>query len=396
MSETAMPPKPASKTNGDRRNASLKWDNTRKGSNVAPTGRRPLPEPMTIANTILMVILHVCRKAVLIDAKYKVGIYLGFLFVGSTISDIGFPIPRTYLANKNNIFNLYFVKLGWGWTFTLTSLYIYLSTSVYCAGDKRRTMHHLLRMVVGTAVWFLVTNFFVFIEARTGSCSSSKITSRVNCLNRGHRWIGFDISGHCFLLIYCHLLIAEELRTLFNWERIADIIRNEQFDDDSPMKNLTEEQKQSLRELYPRYLLRDANQTYLIDDLERISSIIYIYIYIHISDTFPYTKPNYIDQKQTYYDNNNKIIKDNAKFLYRRYTPYIRALFLALTALAVLWDVMLVGTVLYFHTMVQKVAGGIFAVLCWYFTYRFWYPSGILPPTPGVGLIRYTEGYRRA
>ncbi|XP_022660292.1 FIT family protein CG10671-like isoform X2 [Varroa jacobsoni] len=259
-----MPPKLVPR-NGDRKAASLKWDSTRKASVVASTGRRPLPEPMTIGNTILMVILHVCRRAVLIDAKYK-----------------------------------------------------------------RRIMRHLLRMVVGTAVWFLFTNFFVYVESKTGSCSGGKITSRTTCLNKGHKWIGFDISGHCFLLIFCHLLISEELRTLFNWERIADIIRNEQFDDDSPMKSLTEEQKQALRENYPKY------------------------------------------------------------------TPYIRVLFIALTVLAVLWDVMLVSTVLYFHTMVQKMAGGVLAVLCWYFIYRFWYPSLILPPMPGVGLIRYSEGYRRA
>ncbi|OQR67133.1 FIT family protein CG10671 isoform 1 [Tropilaelaps mercedesae] len=324
-----MPLKLSSR-NGDRRGASLKWDNTRKGSTVSPIGRRPLPEPMTIGNTILMVILHVCRRAVLIDAKHKVGIYLGFLFIGSTISDIGFPVPKTYFSNKSNVFNVYFVKFGWGWTMALTSLYIYLTSSVYCAGDKHRITQHLLRMLTGTAIWSLVTNFFVYVESKTGACSASKIVLRSACLDRGHRWIGFDISGHCFLLIFCHLLISEELRTLFNWERIADIIRNEQFDEESPMNHLNDEQKQALRKNYPRY------------------------------------------------------------------TPYIRALFIALTMLALLWDVMLVGTVLYFHTMVQKVAGGIFAVLCWYFAYRFWYPSGVLPPMPGVGLIRYSEGYRRA
>lgn len=246
-----MPPKLVPR-NGDRKAASLKWDSTRKASVVASTGRRPLPEPMTIGNTILMVILHVCRRAVLIDAKYKVGIYLGFLFIGSTINDIGFPIPRTYFSNKHNALNVYFGKLAWGWTMILTSLYIYFTTNVYCAGDQRRIMRHLLRMVVGTAVWFLFTNFFVYVESKTGSCSGGKITSRTTCLNKGHKWIGFDISGHCFLLIFCHLLISEELRTLFNWERIADIIRNEQFDDDSPMKSLTEEQKQALRENYPK------------------------------------------------------------------------------------------------------------------------------------------------
>lgn len=109
----------------------------------------------------------------------------------------------------------------------------------------------------------------------------------------------------------------------------GDIIRNEQFDDDSPISGLPDEQKASLRESYPRF------------------------------------------------------------------TPFIRALFIALTALNIIWDMMLVVTVLYFHNLVQKMAGAMIAVCTWYFAYKFWFPSEVLPPSPGQGVFKYSEAYRR-
>ncbi|XP_003746101.1 fat storage-inducing transmembrane protein [Galendromus occidentalis] len=309
--------------------SSMKWDRCSLNSPAGSTGRRPLPEPASVANLLLMAVIHVCRKAVLIDPKYKIGIYLIFLFVGSALGDAGFPYPKTYFSNSRNVLNQYFVKLGWGWTLSLTSAYIYLTASVYCAGDRTRVVNHLLRMIVATAIWFTCTNLFVYVENQTASCSSPKFKTRQNCIMKGHRWLGFDISGHCFILIFSHLVISEELRSLVNWERIADIVRNEPFDADSPIKDLDADQKLALK---------------------------------------------------TYYD---------------KYTPYIRGLFILLTLLAILWDMMLVATVFYFHNMVQKVLGGIFAIVPWYFIYKFWYPSGVLPPSPGVGLVKYSEVYRR-
>lgn len=315
--------------NTRQKQASMKWDNSRKGSTVIPPGRKPLPEPMTMWNSLLMVVLHVCRKVLLMDPIYKVPVYFAFLMFGSVLCDIGFPIPRSYFSNKDNALNQYFVKLGWGWTLLVTSAYIYLSSSVYCAGNRRRIVYHMMRMLVATAIWFFCTNFFVYVESTTGVCTAGKIVSRTVCIKKGHQWVGFDISGHVFILMFCNLLMSEEGRSLQNWERIGDIVRNEQFDDDSPIKDLSDQQKLSLASNYSKY------------------------------------------------------------------TPYIRLLFIAITALAVLWDVMLVATVLYFHNMVQKVAGGIFAVVAWFFVYKAWYPSGIPPPSPGVGLVKYCDVYRR-
>lgn len=80
----------------------------------------------------------------------------------------------------------------------------------------------------------------------------------------------------------------------------------------------------------------------------------------------------------------------NLKFLYERLTPVIRTLFIGMSALQLLWDVMLVGTMLYYHRMVEKFISGIIAIFTWYFTYRFWYRSPIVLPDPaGSGEFLY-------
>uniref|UniRef100_A0A1B0CAU5 Uncharacterized protein n=1 Tax=Lutzomyia longipalpis TaxID=7200 RepID=A0A1B0CAU5_LUTLO len=79
-------------------------------------------------------------------------------------------------------------------------------------------------------------------------------------------------------------------------------------------------------------------------------------------------------------------------YLYTRYTPIVRLLFVAMTVLQLLWDVMLVSTMLYFHKMIEKVVGGIIAILMWFFTYRFWYAMPTILPDPvGKGLFAYQK-----
>lgn len=79
----------------------------------------------------------------------------------------------------------------------------------------------------------------------------------------------------------------------------------------------------------------------------------------------------------------------NLKFLYERLTPLIRTLFIGISALQLLWDVMLVGTMLYYHRMIEKFVSGIIAIFTWYFTYRFWYRSTALPDPAGSGDFFY-------
>lgn len=287
-------------------------------------GRKPLPEQATIKQVALMLFMHICRKIVLVQPDLKVSIYFGALMFGSLVCDF-IPVPRSYMSRKDNIFNKYFVKLGWGWTLCIVGTFIFLTSWTYCCGNTTRVRKHLLRVVVSTVIWYFWTTLFVFIEAWTGFCISEKYSTRLSCIKHGYRWTGFDISGHAFLLVYCNLFLMEEAKCIRGWERIGELIRNEEFDEDSPLHSLQEQELTSLKQSYEKY------------------------------------------------------------------TVFIKVLFIFMTLLNILWDVMLICTILYFHTMVQKVCGGIIAVVTWFITYRVWYHMDSSPGLPGQGLFKYSE-----
>ncbi|XP_077543075.1 acyl-coenzyme A diphosphatase Fitm [Haemaphysalis longicornis] len=305
-----------------RTSSALKWD--ANAAKQATTGRKPLAEPMSVTQVLVMVGLHVCRRVLVVEPRVKVPVYLGVLLVGSVMCDF-FPIPRSYFSRKDNVFNVYFVKLAWGWTFTVVGLFVGVSSWVYCCADRAAVRRHLSRLLVGTVAWFVTTNFFVRFESYAGRCTVDKYGTQAACVKAGQRWISFDISGHAFLLIFCNLLIAEEARSFCGWERIGDLLRNEKYDEESPLKELSAERLRLLQDWYPRL------------------------------------------------------------------TAYVRLLFVAMTCLSLIWDLMLVCTVLYFHSMAQKMCGGAIAILEWYVIYRVWYALPWSPGLPGKGPFKYAD-----
>jgi len=80
---------------------------------------------------------------------------------------------------------------------------------------------------------------------------------------------------------------------------------------------------------------------------------------------------------------------ETLKNTYKRMTPYVQVLFIAITAFVAIWELMLVTTMMYFHTMPEKLLAGIVAMFTWFLTYKLWYTSAILPPLPGDGFFKY-------
>uniref|UniRef100_A0A1L8DY43 Putative inositol phospholipid synthesis protein scs3p n=1 Tax=Nyssomyia neivai TaxID=330878 RepID=A0A1L8DY43_9DIPT len=297
-------------------------------------GTRPTTAPTSVWEVLTMMILYICKKAIFYDVNLKVAIYLGSLFLVSLIGDF-IPYPRTYFARSDNLFNQYFVKIGWFWTLILTIPYTFITSYILCCGDaKRMVKHHIIRIAIATGMWYMWTSTFNIIESSLGRCTDRKFDTKPTCLKAGHLWNGFDISGHAFILIYSSLMLIEEARPIVNWEAIKEHLRNEEHNranmDTGAARN-------------PLTNLKDG-------EIARLS------------------------------------------YLYTRYTPLVRVLFIAMTVLQLLWDVMLVSTMLYFHKMIEKVVGGIIAILVWFFTYRFWYVSpSILPDPVGKGLFVYQK-----
>ena len=125
---------------------------------------------------------------------------------------------------KNNALNVYFVKISWFWTlvciFPISVTTGYLLSGVSIKG----VFVSLGRLSVATAVWWILTTFFIHVDQITGVCSAGEdVLDRMSCRKGGHTWIGFDISGHIFLLTYSILVVTEELKALKEIQSLQDV-----------------------------------------------------------------------------------------------------------------------------------------------------------------------------
>ncbi|XP_066482486.1 acyl-coenzyme A diphosphatase FITM2 [Tiliqua scincoides] len=147
---------------------------------------------------------------------------LGLMLGGSLVKEWA-PLPQTYLSDKRNVLNVYFVKFAWGWTLCL--LLPFISVTNYCVTKNVLVvLRRLSSLLVATAIWYVCTGIFLHIEDITGSCYKSSSldillqghSSKLQCQQGGGFWHGFDISGHAFLLSYCALMILEEMAVMHN------------------------------------------------------------------------------------------------------------------------------------------------------------------------------------
>ncbi|PLB42011.1 putative inositol phospholipid biosynthesis protein Scs3 [Aspergillus candidus] len=134
------------------------------------------------------------------------------------------PPPVNYFARKDNIFNAYFVKIGWLWmTAAFASLVVSqpaYTTAVTAAQRPRRIAQAVGRYALATLAWYLTTQWcfgpavidrgFVITGGGCGGGSSSisdadgltALVTAAACKGAGGRWSGgHDVSGHVFMLV---------------------------------------------------------------------------------------------------------------------------------------------------------------------------------------------------
>ena len=136
-------------------------------------------------------------------------------------------------------------------------------------------------------------------------------------------------------MIWNNLFIIEESKAYLGWERIKDMLRNEEH------KRLSTDLSSS----------GDKHQT----ALTKLKN-----------EEFLHLRANY-----------------------KSYTPWVRLLFCVLALFVALWDIMLYFTSLYFHITLEKIIGASLAVLVWFLLYRVIYTSKWSPGLPGEGMFKY-------
>lgn len=253
--------------------------------------------------------ISVCRSYLELPLKSRLLVYVCLVFLGGIIGDFAPGLANwiiPFKTHKTNFFNVYFVKLGWFWTIVLLTPFVLMASRVIENRSQWVNRADLARLVLATVFWYVSTGLFVHIESQTGICTSKTIQNRHACIRAGHRWHGFDISGHTFILLYSALIIIEETKSMVGFENFG----------------------------------------YLLDSRAQFSQKV---------------------QKKS----------DNHNDLYTRFLVPIRICFVALTLLTLLWDFMLIQTVFFYHSTLQKLLALAWAVALWFITYKVVYPSNI-------------------
>ncbi|GAB7358121.1 hypothetical protein MBLNU230_g0280t1 [Neophaeotheca triangularis] len=161
----------------------------------------------------------------------------------------------SYFAKKSNIFNLYFVKIGWFWTTLAFLLFVFSHSSLgrplHPTLTKRR-VQALARYAAITVVWIAVTQWFFGppivdrgFRWTGGQCEiiysqdpdsemqreqmgdAREALTHAACKVIGGRWKGgHDISGHVFLLILgSAMLWLESLPAVLRMEGLREARR---------------------------------------------------------------------------------------------------------------------------------------------------------------------------
>uniref|UniRef100_UPI00398EFE7D acyl-coenzyme A diphosphatase FITM2 n=1 Tax=Pristiophorus japonicus TaxID=55135 RepID=UPI00398EFE7D len=158
--------------------------------------------------------------------RRHLALLLALITLGGSLLKATQPLAESYFSNRRNVLNVYFVKFSWGWTMGLLLPFIFIS-NYFVQMDVLFAVRRITSCVVGTAVWFISTRTFLIVENFTGECYESqnmtvlhKFENRYACRKQGHLWLGFDISGHSFLLSYCVLMITEEIAVMNELHRV--------------------------------------------------------------------------------------------------------------------------------------------------------------------------------
>lgn len=190
------------------------------------SGKKALPDPIHIGHFMVILVITLCKKILMIDTSVKIGVYLIGVMLGSVLCDV-VDFPKSFFSNKRNFLNQYFVKQGWGWTFVPLLAFIFMTSFVHTCGNMGLVRRHVSRLGVATFWWYVCTYMMNFVEAFTGACTDPQFTDKRTCIKAEKAWLGFDISGHVFLLIHSLLTISEEVKCFKDWSKVKAVLDQE-------------------------------------------------------------------------------------------------------------------------------------------------------------------------
>lgn len=181
---------------------------------------------------------------------------------------------------------------------------------------------------------YLELNKITFSLVRSQTAISKSNSPALPSISRS---MGLDISGHTFMLVYSNLIWYEECTIMTGWDGMVE----------------------PFHELYREYIKLGSQTWEQHGQLER--------------DGTSSTPMSALQPPEDW--NQTGIALCHARRTCQRNDSRIKLAFILGTLLSVYRDFMLLQTALFYHTILEKVLAFVWALVCWFVTYRCLFPS---------------------
>lgn len=198
----------------------------------------------------------------MVDKLVVLGCYHLFVVCVGSVVCASWDIPCfAFFCDKFNPLNQYIVKLCWGWTMSVVSGYVLFR--VLGEKEERGVLYKMLmRLLLGTFIWYTGTGLIDTIQNTYGSCVFSYIgqdfalkSNKTDCRELGGTWVPvIEISGHIFMMVFCDLFLTWQLfpnkEKTKKYDKLGDLIHE---DDELEMQhyNATDEDEDLLLDTAP-------------------------------------------------------------------------------------------------------------------------------------------------
>lgn len=274
----------------------------------------------------------ICRRLVLVEDMYKrLLYYLIFVLFGSLVTDCapGLRVLLPFQTAKDGILNQWFVKIGWFWTLALVGPFIYMLSEVTQSTPSKKSAKES--------------------HSQTSIVSIVKTTWHI------------IINRHLMRLWINTVFWYSSVNTFLWLENKTSRCSSDSIDDEEVCK----------LNGYKWYGFDISGHTFIL-----LFSLLIIVEECKYMRQWEGLRGFYLRKE----DNNLKTNNDpgRAQKAYLKFKSYIVTFFLALTVLSLIWHFMLLQTILFYHTTVQKVIAYFWAVSVWALGYKFLYKSSLL------------------
>lgn len=294
----------------------------------------------SLGNVVTMIFLRLCRRVTIdIQTEKRLAVYFALIVFGGILSDFA-PIvckalvPAFIRTGKDSILNQYFVKIGWFWTFTFTLPFIAMTSEV-------------------------MSNYVSKEQAMSNSGDEPNSKNKEGTLKS---YLLKLITRDTARMVVNTIVWYISVNSFVNIEKVYGSCTVTAASRDTCVKKGG---SWSGFDISGHTFLLMFSTLLMLEETS-----------IMIGWETPFG--HHLNRQNQHFEKSLKIGPSKQYLSFQKLSTFIRLNFVLITLLMFIWDFMLMQTALFYHTMIQKAAAGLWAAFSWFVLYKVVYRLSFL------------------